>query len=322
MTKEQEILDKISELKAALIDARPDPEDAKKPKLPSLLKNHLINVAPKIATENFIKEFFAATISKIEDIHTEATKNQWTEFMEATPIAGGFAAALEKWFESKEEGAKVAWQNWLFAALAGALMIGLLPAIKGLIVNGWRYAQTRGDDSKRIWTKNPDGGWGRETLAAVNQREQRVWNGGTSLADLVSDPANATRAEALRKKLVPLNKAMDRFNKLAPTFQTLFGKLPREAKAEKAASAVKKISDAVNLVNRVALKEVTEGLEKLNLAMDGFQPSKLPKEPELAGQARAMNSLAKETGTLRQKFIELRGTVQSLDQELGGAAGA
>ncbi|MET9541226.1 hypothetical protein ABZY16_27615 [Streptomyces sp. NPDC006553] len=324
LKKTEELTYKVPNPKKEEVEKKPFVDETAK--VSSALKHHLVAVVPQITTENFIKEFFAGTISKIKDIHTEATKNQWTEFMEATPIVGGFAAALEKWFESKEEGAKVAWQNWLFAALAGALMIALLPAIRGLIVNGWRFAQTkrRGDDSaardqRRIWTKNADGGWGRETLGAVKQREQRVWNGGTSLADLVSDPANAARAEALRKKLVPLNRAVDRFNKLAPTFQDLFGKLPSEAKATKAASGVKKISDAVNLVNTTKLKAVAEGFEKLNLALNDFQPTKIPKETDIAGTASAMNNLAKETGTLRTKFEELRGTIRSLDQQIGAA---
>ncbi|MGW6389366.1 hypothetical protein ACWFR1_02425 [Streptomyces sp. NPDC055103] len=271
----------------------------------SALKKHLIDVVPRITTESF----FLPIVQQIKEIHTEVTKNRNVELLEATPFLGGIAAAWEKWYESKEEGADVQWQLWLAAALGGMALVTLLPAIRGVIVNWWRDAQARGDDNKRVWTKNADGGWQREALGNVKAREQRVWNGGTSLADLVSDPANAERARKLREQLVPLNKAVDRFDKLAPTFLESFRKLPSERKATKAANGVEKISEAVKLVDRPALKEVAGSVEKLN------------KESGLASTARKMGELTNKTETLRKKFQDLRGTITNLDQTIAGSSG-
>ncbi|KAA6219137.1 hypothetical protein [Streptomyces filamentosus] len=330
--KEQEILDKISELKAALIESRPDPKSTKKdpkPELPSLLKHHLINVDQKVTTQDFITKHFAEALKQIKDIHTEATKNQWTEFAEATPIAGGFVAALEKFFENREDPA-VKWERWLYAALAGAAIVVLLPFFKGLAVNLSRTAQTfrpGGDNSpearagRRIMTRNPDGGWMRETLGAVNQREARVWAGGTSLADLVGNPANAQNAETLTRALEGLNPQVEIFNRHAPSFLDSFKRLPRESKATKAANAVGTMREAVKQVNVRKLVKLAEGLERLNTALGEFHPTKLPKEGDIAGTATAMNNLASETGTLRTKFQELQGTIRSLDQQIGTATG-
>ncbi|CAM5329573.1 hypothetical protein [Streptomyces narbonensis] len=283
----------------------------------SALKKHLIDVVPKITTENF----FLPIVEQIKEIHTEVTKNKGVELLEATPFLGGIAAAWEKWYESKEAGADVQWQHWLLAALGGMALVTLLPAIRGLIVNAWRGAQARGDDTRRVWTKNADGGWGREALGDVKKREQRVWNGGTSLADLVSDPANAQRAEALRQKLDPLNVSVEKFNRLAPDFLQSFSKLPRESKATKMARAVKTISDAIGLVNLTTLKNVAEGIEKLNKAVLDYQPTKIPKPTELDGVATKMGELATKTQTLREKFEGLQTTVRTLDTVIAGATG-
>ncbi|ALO10394.1 reductive dehalogenase anchoring protein [Streptomyces venezuelae] len=283
----------------------------------SALKKHLIDVVPKVTTESF----FLPIVQQIKEIHTEVTKSKPVELLEATPFLGGIAAAWEKWYESKEAGADVKWQHWLLAALGGMALVTLLPAIRGLIVNAWRGAQARGDDTRRVWTKNADGGWGRETLGAVKQREQRVWNGGTSLADLVSDPANAQRAEALRQKLDPLNTSVEKFNRLAPDFLQSFGKLPREGKAAKLAKAVKTISDAIGLVNLTTLKNVAEGIEKLNKAVLDYKPTKIPKPVELEGVATKMGELATKTETLRAKFEGLQTTVRTLDSVIAGSTG-
>ncbi|MFJ5873776.1 hypothetical protein ACIQD1_03500 [Streptomyces sp. NPDC093088] len=265
---------------------------------------------------------FSYLKTQIDEMHKEIVKNPVTEYWEAAGF-DGIAAGIEKLYEG--EGLGTALNYWLSngaGAFAAIVIGGLAVYLSGKLTNIQRWIQELVSRDGLIRGYDANGNVTRQTRQTVEDRERRVANGGTGVADLLSDPAHAGRARRLREQLAPLNKAVDKFDRLAPAFLQLFGRLPNESKATKAANAVRTISGAVNAVNRVALREVTEGLEKLNLAMDGFQPSKLPKEPELAGQARAMNSLANETGTLRQKFIELRGTVQSLDQELGGAAGA
>ncbi|MEU3396205.1 hypothetical protein [Streptomyces filamentosus] len=318
-TKEQEILDKISELKAALIEGRPDPKSTKeapKPDLPSLLKHHLINVDQKVTTQDFITKHFAEALGQLKQAHEEVVKTPWQEIMELL----GFDK-LYKGFEEILKGG--------FAAAVPALLLGLTQVLLPLIaivvgaaaLAGSRWLMTKLLNGDVITMNGPRGPFARENAQVVQQREARIANGGTSLADLVSDPANADRARRLREQLVPLNKAVDRFDRLAPTFLESFAKLPGERKATKAATAVGKISDAVNAVNRVALKEVVEGYEKLNKAIDDHQPTKIPKETELAGVARKMNDLATETQTLRDKFNGLRGTIRTLDDVIAGAAG-
>ncbi|MFF5917988.1 hypothetical protein ACFY8C_06575 [Streptomyces flavochromogenes] len=266
------------------------------------------------STLNHLKE-------KIEEIHKEIVKNPVTEYWEAAGF-DGIAAGIEKLYEG--EGLGTALNYWLSngaGAFAAIVIGGIGLYLAGKLTNIQRSIQAALRPSGLIRAYNANGDVTLQRRTDVEARERRVANGGTGVADLVGDPANAERARRLREQLVPLNKAVDRFDKLAPTFLESFAKLPSERRATKAATAVGKISSAVNLVNRTALKEVVEGYEKLNKAVAEYQPTKIPKEAELAGVARKMNDLANETQTLRDKFNGLRGTIESLDSVIAGATG-
>lgn len=307
-----EILDSIARLRSALTSDFAPPGKAPI----SELKHSLVETSPKITTEQFIKTYFSEVFTQIKAMNEEVVKTPWQEIMELL----GF----DKIVKSVEEIFKGG-----FAAAIPALLLGLtqllLPilmiALGAAVVAMGRAAMKKILNGDVITMNGPRGPFARENAGVVEQREARRANGGTSLADLVSDPANAERARKLREQLVPLNKAVDRFDKLAPTFLELFPKLPNESKATKAATAVGKISDAVNGVNRTALKEVVEGFEKLNKAIKDYQPTKIPKATELDGVATKMNDLSRETQTLRDKFNGLRGTISSLDQVIAGASG-
>ncbi len=333
MTKEQEILDKISDLKAALLEERANPKGDKEPKLPSLLKDHLVNVAPKIATEEFLSGFlkdWTDAYDKIKQIHTEVSKHKTTEMLEMLGL-NSIAAVHEKYQEAKED-PTVVWKDWLWGAIGGAVLLVAIPALT-LFFAGQLLALSRtiqtwrpfGDNSpqaragRRILAGNGNGGLSPQTLGAVNQREARVFNGGTSLADLVSDPANAQQAETLARALEKLNPQVERFEAKAPSFLDSFKRLPKQSKAEKAVTVLDLVGDAIKKVNAVKLKKIADGLEKLNGELDRFQPTKLPTDTQLGNTAQAMSDLATQTGTLREKFQGLSGTITSLNQEIAGS---
>ncbi|MEU2654659.1 hypothetical protein ABZ615_04975 [Streptomyces sp. NPDC007325] len=334
MSKEQEILDKISELKDALIKARPDPDSKdKKATLPSLLKDHLINAAPKIATEELLSGFlkdWTDAYDKIKQIHVEVTKHKTTEMLEMLGL-NSIAAVHEKYQEAQED-PTVAWKDWLWGAIGGAVLLVAIPALAlfftGQLVNLSRTIQTWrpfGDNSpearagRRILAGNGNGGLAPQTLSAVNQREARVWNGGTSIADLVGDPANAQNAETLARALEKLNPQVERFEAKAPSFLNSFKRLPNQSKADKAATVLETMGEAIKKINATKLKKIADGLEKLNKELDTFQPTKLPTDTQLGNTAQAMSNLATQTGTLRDKFRELRGSISSLDQVIAGS---
>ncbi|MFD6364838.1 hypothetical protein ACFWFX_34115 [Streptomyces roseolus] len=335
MTKEQEILDRISDLKAALLEERTDPKGDKEPKLPSLLKDHLVNVAPKIATEEFLSGFlkdWTDAYDKIKQIHTEVSKHKTTEMLEMLGL-NSIAAVHEKYQEAKED-PTVAWKDWLWGAIGGAVLLVAIPALAlffaGQLLNLSRTIQTWrpfGDNSpearagRRILAGNGNGGVSLQTLGAVNQREQRVFMGGTSLADLVSNPANAQQAETLAKALEKLNPQVERFDAKAPSFLDSFKRLPNQSKADKAATVLGTMGEAIKKVNAVKLKKIADGLEKLNSELDKFQPTKLPTETQLGNTAQAMSNLATQTGTLREKFQDLQGTIRTLDGLIAGSTG-
>ncbi|MFF0481370.1 hypothetical protein [Streptomyces sp. NPDC004435] len=329
MSKEQEILDRISELKAALIEARPNPEGKDKPELPSLLKKHLVEAAPKIATEEFLSGW-ADAYDKIKEIHTEVTKHKTTEMLEMLGL-NSIAAVHEKYREAQED-AKVQWKDWLYAAIGGAVLLLVIPALalffRGQLVSAARWLQTwrpRGDNTaearegRTVLAGNGNGGLSPQTLGAVNQRENRVFMGGTSVADLVGNSANAQQAETLAQALEKLNPQVERFEAKAPSFLNSFKRLPNQSKADKAVTVLETVGAAIKKVNAVKLRKVAEGLEKLNDELGRFQPTKLPTDTQLGNTAQAMNNLATETGTLRDKFRDLRTTIGGLDDVIAGA---
>lgn len=342
-----ELSKEITELRAALLMDRPDPKsttESPKPNLPSELKDHLVNHAPKLATEAFVTSFitshFAEALKQIKEIHTEATKNPWTEFLEATPLAA-FAPALEKFFESRED-KEVQWWQWLLAAIVGGVLLVLLPAIKGLAVNIGRKIQTRDRrgnaqvprDERPIWSRNADGGWSRQQIGQVEARERRQWEGGSGIADL---PRTAN-FDALRGQLTSLNPELEKFNSHAPDFKRNLRGMPSLGKATKIADAVKKLGEAIDptqtpLVAK-ALGKINEGVTysdpkkttafakaigKLKVAMNNFDPSTVPTAAALGPAAQKAGELAQHTTTLTRHMRGFADAVRELNSQMNPA---
>ncbi|MFD6250729.1 hypothetical protein, partial [Streptomyces roseolus] len=104
-------------------------------------------------------------------------------------------------------------------------------------------------------------------------------------------------------------------------FLDSFKRLPNQSKADKAATVLGTVGEAIKKVNAVKLKKIADGLEKLNSELDKFQPTKLPTETQLGNTAQAMSNLATQTGTLREKFQDLQGTIRTLDGLIAGSTG-
>lgn len=304
------------------------------------LKRALIAVDPKIVTENMLPFSFA---ERFKSMYEELQKEPWTEYLEAMGL-DGLAAAWEKYQESRTD-ETIQWRNWLYAALGGMILALVVPVIALLVASKFtdlhRSLQALIFRRNRILALNENGQVRLQNRTDVENRERRVANGGTSLADLVADPANAARTAALREQLEKINPELLKFNNRAPTFIQQFRKLPSESKATKAAQGVEKVSKAIADVNHANMRPVAEGVNKINNAMrnadhrkiakvatalgklkdamDGFEPTRLPKSSDLGPAATKMGELATETGKLRTKFEELRGTITSLDQVIGAA---
>lgn len=298
-----EILDSIARLRAALTSDFAPPGKAPI----SELKQSLVETPPRITTENFIQNFFAEALKQIKEIHTEATKNPWTEFLEATPL-GAFAPALEKWFESKEDG-EVKWWQWLLAAIVGGVLLVLLPAIKGGLVNIGRKIQTRDRrgnadvprEQRPIWSRNADGGWSRQQLGQVEAREKRQWEGASGIADI---PANAN-FDNLRNQLDQLNPHLQRFNNRAPVFSSELGKMPKARVVEKIAGAVAKVNEAITAAVPTKMGAVASKLVALAEAVEKYKEhdpdsKKLGQINKVVGKSNPtkIEALAKATGKL------------------------
>ncbi|MEV7564516.1 hypothetical protein [Streptomyces tanashiensis] len=332
-----EILDSIARLRSALTSDFAPPGKAPV----SELKHSLVENSPKITTENFIQNFFAEALKQIKDIHTEATKNPWTEFLEATPL-GALAPALEKWFESKEDG-QVKWWQWLLAAIVGGVLLALLPAIKGFFVNLARDLQTYergGDNSKEaralrtIRSKNADGGWSRQLRGDVEAREKRQWEGASSIADI---PATAN-FDGLRGQLANLNPHLEKFNGQAPDFKANLRGMPSLSKATKIADAVKKLGEAVDPTQTPllakALGKINEAVTysdppkttafakaigKLKLAMKDFNADRVPTAAALGPAAQQAEELARHTTTLTGNMRGFADAVRELNSQMNPA---
>ncbi|MFH8623919.1 hypothetical protein ACH4A8_18715 [Streptomyces vietnamensis] len=278
--------------------------------------------------------------SKIEEVHKEIVKNPVTEYWEAAGF-DGIAAGIEKLYEG--EGLGTALKYWLSTgagAFAAMVVGGIGVYIAGKLTGIQRSIQEFVSRDGLIRAYDENGNVTRQSRTDVENRERRVANGGTSLADLPSSTDTA-RIGPLREQLEKLNAELLKFNNRAPAFLQSFRKLPTYAKAEKAANGVEKIATAVAGIDHSQMRPVAEGVNKVNNAMRnadprkitkvakatdklkaamlGFTPTKIPEGTKLEASARGMDSLTAATGTLRTKFNELRQTVQSLDQELGAA---
>ncbi|MEV7275798.1 hypothetical protein [Streptomyces sp. NPDC093111] len=348
ITQLKEALTRKSEsLTYQVPDAKDDKKLEDKLAFVSQLKKHLIGDAPKILTE----EAAAPWIKQIGDIHEEATKAPVTEWLEAAGL-DGVAAGVEKISEGKGFGTFL---PYFFSAFMGLAIpaIGLLLAARSVdIVRRITAAITGG----RILAANESGGWSLQNRTAVETRERRVFNGGTSLADI---PANAN-FDNLRNQLNLLNPHLEKFNAEAPKFTSEFHKLPKVNAVIKAADAIDKVKTAVAAIdpdkvtalakalgkltgavkhhdpkkvpdpgkidrlntamasaNPTAIREMATATGKLASAQRHFDPKKLPKAGGLSSAARAAERLAKAGGDVAQAFNNLRLAAQRTAAELG-----
>ncbi|MFB7941554.1 hypothetical protein [Streptomyces sp. NPDC056049] len=288
MSKEQEILDRISELKAALIEARPNPEGKNKPELPSLLKKHLIEAAPKIATEAYL----ADTVAKIKDIHTEVTKAKKTEWLEAMGL-DGFAAALEKFHEGNKW-----WPAYLLAGFVGLAV----PAFIAILALNLKVLQ-RGVQKfvSKLFT-------GRETVLATSPGgrgirpqdattvEGREANGATGTA---TDPPDPATLEPLYQKLGQVNRRLLVFNKSIKRMVS-----PREL--GKIATAIEKVNKAVGASKPESIDTLVTKVGDIKTAMEDFKPGKIPQD---------LQNTRTETRNLGSTVDELRASFRKLKEE-------
>ncbi|MEU3606307.1 hypothetical protein AB0E83_12750 [Streptomyces sp. NPDC035033] len=262
---------------------------------------------------------FSYLKEKVDEMHKEIVKNPVTEYWEAAGF-GGIAAGIEKLYEG--EGIGTAINYWLSngaGALAAIVIGGVALYISGKLTNIQRSIQEFFSRDGLIRGYDANGDVTRQTRRAIEDRERRVANGGTSLADLVSNPANAQQAETLARALEKLNPQVERFDAKAPSFLNSFQRLPNQSKADKAATVLGTVGEAIKKVNTAKLKKIADGLEKLNRELDTFQPTKLPTDTQLGNTAQAMSNLVTQTESLREKFQGLRGSISSLDDVIAGS---
>ncbi|MEV6326395.1 hypothetical protein [Streptomyces sp. NPDC051909] len=333
-------------------DYTAEEEDKKNPKpldsTVSELKKALIDGHPKIATDAMLPFDF---VNRFNEMHKELVKNPVTEYLEAGGF-DGIAAGVEKLYEG--ESLMTALKYWgsnfvgvLAAAVLGVVGIYLAGRFSDIQRTLQQLVNIRDRhlprDQRRILAFNENGDVRPQNRLDVEARERRVANGGTSLADLPSSP-DIARVGPLREQLEKLNAELLTFNNRAPSFFSSFRKLPSERAAKKAGEGIKRVAEALTGVDHTNMAPIAKGIQKikdamaglkprevekvakatgkLNTAMDGFDPKNLPKANKIDGLATKMGELATATGTLRTKFQELRGTVQSLDQELGTPSSA
>ncbi|AJF66768.1 hypothetical protein [Streptomyces vietnamensis] len=269
--------------------------------------------------------------TKFEEMYQELHKELSSELLESWGL-DTIGGAVEKFHEDHEH-------KWAYFWTAiGGILVPLLVAslaivFRRLLLEGFRKLQI-GLTGKAVVLNENQTRFERLTRDQLRDREN---NAGGGIASIPQD----ANFDNLRTQLQQLNPELLKFNNRAPAFTQAFRKLPSDSKATKAASAIKKIADAITGVDHSQMQPVAEGVNKINNAMRhadpkkvekvakatdklksamlGFTPTKIPEGAKLEASARGMDSLTTATGTLRTKFNELRQTVRSLDQELGAA---
>ncbi|MFF8607625.1 hypothetical protein ACF06X_16950 [Streptomyces sp. NPDC015346] len=334
-----EVISAIKDLKAALV--YPQPEPGKPPNV-SQLKEHLIAVSPYVVTTYYMDNMFTAGyFKKIDDMHQELTKAKKTEWLEAMGL-GSFAAAVEKWHENN-----VWWPAYLLSGFISLAIPAFLLALALNFKNLQRGLQTAIIDRlarrfPRLENKVIAGGAGGiiprlQDRTVVNDREAAAGGG------MAAIPRDAN-FDGLREQLTNLNPHLKEFNRHAPSFNEAFRKLPKVSAVEKAATAIKKIAEAVAGVDYQSMPLVARGMGKINgavknsdpkkttkfagaigklkLAMDGLEVDKVPKAGTLGQAADNAKRLADNTGTLATKMREFARTVSDINQELGAGSPA
>ncbi|MER5713391.1 hypothetical protein AB0B13_18680 [Streptomyces sp. NPDC042898] len=296
-----------------------------------------IDHAPLPTTE-WMKQQLAPVNKLIEELKAqqdkvaeEVVKPTWEQVMEKLGL-GPVAEIIKKGIEGGIGAALIAG----IVALGGIIVPLLMIALGAFVVFQMQKWHAGRNANNQTVGMRPDGSFGRRNFTDIQNERNGVAGGG--IADL---PANAN-FDALRNQLTLLNPHLETFNRHAPDFVTNFKKLPSEGKATKAAKGVKAVAEAVAGVNHQAMPLVASGMGKINgavknsdpkktakfadgigklkLAMAGLDVDKVPKAGTLGQAADAAHRLAEKTGTLAQKMRDFAREVNSINQELGGAA--
>ncbi|GAA3072642.1 hypothetical protein GCM10017562_45140 [Streptomyces roseofulvus] len=300
-----------------------------------------------LPTTEWTRQHFAPTFKLVEELkkqsdemHKEIVKNPVTEYWEAAGF-DGIAAGIEKLYEG--EGLGTAFKYWMSngaGAFAAIVIGGIGVYLAGKLTNIQRSIQEFFSRDGLIRGYDADGNVTRQTREAIETRERRVANGGTSLADLVGNETNVAQTRALREQLALLNPEVLKFNNRAPAFIRNFDLLPNERKAGKAAAAVDKIADAVGRINKDALasvarnigkladrmgqadplhlSKVAEAIGRLVAAAKDLKPEMIPKARPIQDTATAMDNLAQKVQPLEQALRELRTATGQLNTVLDG----
>ncbi|MFE3073105.1 hypothetical protein [Streptomyces sp. NPDC059247] len=297
------------------------------------LKKHLVDESPKVTTQEWMTTLFAPYFKKFDDMHKELTKEKPTEWMEAAGL-GGFSAAYEKFKEDDS------WWQYLLAAfialaipailLALALNLRTAQQATQAFISGM-FTKSRGDNRTILATQ--DG-----SLLPRPQKYGDVKKAQAAAAGGITAVGDGANLEALRGKLEALTPELQKFNRAAPAFNREFRKLPSENAATKAATGVKKISEAIKDINQEQMKpvasavnrinnamrnadpqkitKVAKATEKLKTAVTGFEPARVPKADPLQKAADAAKNLTEQIGPLNRSLDSLRTAVGQLNTAL------
>ncbi|MFF1507780.1 hypothetical protein [Streptomyces sp. NPDC058326] len=347
-----DVADDLEKLRAALLDGThstktslrriPDPEDDTKEvqgkpvtTLVSDFKNALIAVHPRIVTEEILEKHLPmGFIGKFEEMYKELHKEVSSELFEAFGL-DGVGAAVEKLHEGHED--KWKYVGWAIAGIFVPLAIGALVIVfRRVILEGFRALQIA-MTGKAYVTKENQKGFERLTKGEIQERERNAGGGMASIPETAN-------FDGLRTQLEKLNPELRTFNTQAPDFKSNLRKIPSVSQAEKAATAVKKIADAVATVDHERMPLVSSGMGKINgavrnsdpkktkkfadavgklkLAMDGLDVDKVPKVATFQNAANAAKDLAQHTGTLSGRMRAFAEAVRDLNSEMGGGAPA
>ncbi|MEV4330352.1 hypothetical protein AB0K02_07380 [Streptomyces sp. NPDC049597] len=262
------------------------------------LRSYLTKVDEhKLVTDGHLKAQLPKDfIAKFDEMHQELKKEPWTEYLEGMGL-DGFAAALEKRFEKNAD-----WMNWLAAAVVGLAVPAIGVMLAAQLVNISRKLQTLGNPDRPVITGNGSGGFMRQHIDDINAREDRVFNGGSGIADIPRD----ANFDPLREQIERLTPKLAAFNEAAGPFNTNFRNLPKESQLNKAAAGIEKVSKAASEAKPTDIKAVARATNKLANAQRNFDPKKLPKARGLASSAAAAERLAKAGDDVATAFTNLK----------------
>lgn len=266
------------------------------------LRNYLTKVDDgSLVTNQHLKQQLPEKFAeRFQSMYDELTKAKKSEFLEAMGL-DGFGAALEKYYESRS-GADTKWGYYLASAVVGLAIPAIGVMLAAQLVNISRKLQTLGNPDRPVITGNGNGGFMRQHIDDINAREDRVFNGGSGIADIPRD----ANFDPLREQLERLTPKLTAFNQAAGPFTTNFRNLPKESQLNKAAAGIEKVSRAASEAKPTDIKAVARATNKLVNAQRNFDPKKLPKARGLASSAAAAERLAKAGDDVATAFTNLK----------------